>query len=124
MCVFYSYKSNGSYDIYGWCNICGHYLVPVRRHSEIYHQKCSANGQNSFSVHSQRIPGKWPSVYKVSYKCNISKIILKLCLDGLPSSFKNVIVKINDNIILIRSNLNIFSNVVKWIEKFSVGTHT
>lgn len=45
------------------------------------------------------------------------------CLDYLPSSLENVIVKINDNITLIRSNLNNFSDVVKWIEEFSVSNH-
>lgn len=61
MCVFYSYKSDRSHDIHSWCNICGHHPVPVRRHSEIYHQKRAANGENSLGIHSQRIPGKWPS---------------------------------------------------------------
>lgn len=51
-------------------------------------------------------------------------MILKLRLDDLPTSFRNVIVKLNDDMTLIRSNLSNFSDVTKWIEEFSINTHT
>lgn len=42
----------------------------------------------------------------------------------LHSSFKNIIIKINDNITLIELNLNSFSDVTKWIEKCFISTYT
>lgn len=39
---------------------------------------------------------------------------LELCLDDLPPSFKIAIIKINDDITSIRSNLNNWSDVAEY----------
>lgn len=51
-------------------------------------------------------------------------MILKLTLENLPSSFKNVITVTNDDITTIRSNLNDLSSMANWIEEFSFKTCT
>lgn len=55
---FYSYKLDGSDDIHGWSGDRVVDPLPVRGHSEVYHQKRAANGENPLGVHTQRIPGK------------------------------------------------------------------
>jgi len=42
--VHYSYKFDGSDDIYGWCSDRSHDPLPVCGHSEVYHQKCATHG--------------------------------------------------------------------------------
>lgn len=53
-----SHKPDRSDDIHGWRGNRGHDPLPVRGHSEVYHQKRAADGENSLGVHTQRIPGK------------------------------------------------------------------
>ncbi|CAI6375980.1 unnamed protein product [Macrosiphum euphorbiae] len=51
-------------------------------------------------------------------------MILKLTSDNLPSSFKNIITVINDDITTIRSNVNDLLSMANWIEEFSFKTCT
>jgi len=51
-------------------------------------------------------------------------MILKLTFDNLPSSFKNIITVINDDITAIRSNVNDLLSMANWIEEFSFKTCT
>lgn len=71
---FYSYKLDRSDDIYHWSDFCRLNPLFVYRHSEIHNKKRTAYGENSLSVHTKRVPGKWSItiinnlIYRILYQ--------------------------------------------------------